>query len=142
MADRSSARGSKLPVVEVTDRRDNEAVLGLDPETMDPNKHYRWVNATPQRVARHKMRGYRLVTREDGVIPIIPVDDAGDSSVRVGDMVLMQCDVDAFNARRQLAEQKAIQRTRNTAAEVKAKAKRKGIRTFSKEPDEDEDEDS
>jgi hypothetical protein len=140
MAERSSARGSKLPVVDVQEHRDNESVLGLDPETIDPGKHYRWVNATPQRVARHKMRGYRLVSREDGVVPIIPVDDAGDSSIRVGDMVLMQCDVDAYKARRQLAEDKAISRTKQPANEVKAKAKRKGIRTFVKDPDEDEDE--
>jgi len=138
-AKRPEARGSSLPAVSVNDLRDREEVLGLDPDTIEAGRHYRWVNASPQRVARHKMRGYRFVTKEDGVLPIIPVDDASDGTIRVGDMVLMSCAEDAYRGRRQLAEDTAVFRTGQAGKDVRKSAKKKGVRTFTREPGEGDD---
>jgi len=138
-AKRPEARGSDLPAVNVSDLRDREEVLGLDPDTIEPGTHYRWVNSSPQRIARHKMRGYRLVKKEDGVLPIIPVDDASDGTIRAGDMVLMACSEEAYRGRRQLAEDTAAFRTRQSGKDVRKSAKRKGVRTFTRDPDEDDE---
>lgn len=131
-----------VPKVVVEDRRNSSDVLGLDPETTKPGVHYRWVSANPSRVARHQMKGYRMVTREDGVLPVIPVDNAGDGTVRVGDMILMQCPEESFQARRKAYESEAIRRTGDPKKEVRKKAKKRGIRSFTRlrsEGDEDEE---
>lgn len=136
---RPAARGSDLPAIDVKDLRDREEILGLDPDTIEAGRHYRWVQSSPQRIARHKMRGYRFVTKEDGVLPVIPVDEAGDGTIRVGDMVLMSCAEDAYRGRRQLAEDTATFRTSQAGKDVRKSAKKKGVRTFTREPNEDDD---
>ncbi len=132
------------PIVQVAERRldpDNmEATFALDQDTVLDGKHYRWVKETTTRVARHKMLGYRLVDREDGVATEIEGDQAGDGRIRNGDSILMVCDKARVVARRKGYEDLAAFRTKRSGDEVQSNAKKKGLRSFRASPGEDEEE--
>jgi hypothetical protein len=82
---------TQMPRVRVVENRNVEGMLDLDPSTLDPDFHYKWVNDSPLRVARHRMRGYVPVMAEEGVRTVVDVDTDVDGVLRVGDTILMKC---------------------------------------------------
>lgn len=91
----------------VTPRGLDPELAGIvDHETLDDAKHYRFVQDRPQRIARMKAKGYRLVSvSEDGVKTIIGDDEAADDRIRDGDTILMCTDKSRFEeGRKKLAK--------------------------------------
>lgn len=83
---------SNMPVIDLTTLRSVDEALRLDESTTDKSMVYRFVSERPQRVARHRMKGY--VPVEQGEVQLmVPelLDDRGDGLVRVGDTILMKC---------------------------------------------------
>ena len=79
-------------------RQDLLSVQQLDPRTVDPNRHYRWVRTTMKdddqsfAVTQKQRLGYEVEKiREGGVRTIAQPDKTGDGSIRMGDLVLMSC---------------------------------------------------
>lgn len=81
---------------------DDDSVLQLDPETLDPDMKYRFIFNHPNRIARLQMRGYEFVTEDDAVklryTVAGQVDDSGH--ILVGDSVLMRCPRKRYDRRR------------------------------------------
>lgn len=76
--------------VYVSDRSDAEEALILDPASLNPNLHYRFVQDRPNNVAKKKANGYRMVSRsKDGVKTLIQLEKTADDTIRHADMVLM-----------------------------------------------------
>lgn len=64
----------------------------LDPKTVDPNKHYRFVRADDLAMNKARRRGYEVEKLiEGGVRPLVAGPTAGDGAIRFGDTVLMSC---------------------------------------------------
>lgn len=82
------------------ERRDVETMLDLDPDTTDSEMQYRFVHDDRMNVSRKRMRGYRPVTKEDGVRTLVEVDDSADGLIRVGDTILMMCPKDKYKRRK------------------------------------------
>jgi len=79
-------------------REDLLSVQQLEPETMDPNRHYRWVRTTAREddgsisVRQKERMGYEIEkVKEGGVRTIAKPDSTSDGSIRMGDLVLMSC---------------------------------------------------
>lgn len=70
---------------------EEELIGGLDPDSLNPNLHYRFVSTSGQKIARRLVRGYRFVRpSEDGVRKLnAEEDDKGEDRIRHGDTVLM-----------------------------------------------------
>lgn len=133
---------SKMPYIEVKEPPKNDDTFALDDDTKQPGRHYRWVKEDPRRIARHKMRGYRVeLAGEDSVRPMLEGDDSGDGKIRNGDSILMSCDEEAYRGRKRAQDELTLSRTRQPAKEVKRAAKKKGIRTFVRQPNEVGDDD-
>lgn len=90
----------------VTPRLDPEIVGILDSETLDPDMHYRFAQDRPQRVARLRAKGYRLVSvAQDGVKTLLEDGESADDRIRDGDTVLMCCLKEKFKeGRRKIAK--------------------------------------
>ena len=77
--------------------------LDLDTDTLDPNRHYRWVRTDGQNasVMRHKLLGYRLesATAQGGARPLATPESNIDDSIRIGDVMLMSCPKADFERR-------------------------------------------
>lgn len=79
-------------------RQDLISVQNLDPKTLDPNRHYRWVRTVARdddgsvSVRQKEQMGYEIERlREGGPKTIAKPDSTGDGSIRMGDLVLMSC---------------------------------------------------
>lgn len=115
---------SELPLINVTERHEMELALSLDPDTMDPNRHYRWVQDSGVRIAKHRAKGYTIERKsESGVVPLVEVDDAADGTIRVGDTVLMSCPKDKYDARKRSQEELSLQRAQKATKAAKRKAR-------------------
>lgn len=70
---------------------DPEQMGILDMESLNPEFYYRFVQERPQRIARMKARGGRIVSAsEDGVKTFIEDDTPADDKIRDGDTILMR----------------------------------------------------
>ncbi len=120
-----------VPKVEVRPRAydDMASVLGLDPDTTDPTRHYRWVNRSHVKVARAKMRGYQLVKKNE-VQPYIDVETGPDGAIVAGDLVLMSTDKATFARRKQKEVDLAISRTSRAGDDTLQRGKKLGIKTI------------
>lgn len=86
----------------------------IDTGTLAEDMHYRFVHERPQRIARMKAKGYRIVlSEEDGVKPIVEDIISPDGSIRDGDTVLMCVPKERFEAGR--AKLAAINKARMAA---------------------------
>ena len=119
-------------MVEVSDeRREVSSMLELDPDTMEPGMSYKFVREDRMRIARHKMRGYRVVLMSESTVrPYVEFDDSGDGAIRVGDTILMQCPTEKVERRKKQEEQVTTRRLNAPKKAVQDKAKRAGIRTI------------
>lgn len=78
----------------------------LDTSTLSEDMHYRFVHERPQRIARMKAKGYRIVQAEaDGVKPLVEDIIGADGTIKDGDTVLMCVPRERFEAgRKKLAD--------------------------------------
>jgi hypothetical protein len=119
--------------VDVEERMDIEDILMVDPSTLDPSLHYRFVQERPRNLARRKIQGYEPVLRTESGVKLIYEEEgkgSADDLIRVGDTILMACPKDRYKARRsQLAK---LTRLRLGSAEdqFKSRAQKKGVRTL------------
>jgi hypothetical protein len=110
----------------VTPRGVDPDSLGIvDHETLDPDKHYRFVQDRPQRIARMRAKGYRLVSvSEDGVRTVLEDETGADDRIRDGDTVLMCTPAEKFEeGRKKLAR---VTRGRLVTPEAQFRKKTKG----------------
>jgi hypothetical protein len=122
MAEKDTAEES----ARVTPRGIDPEMLGIvDHESLDPQKHYRFVQDRPQRIARMRAKGYRLVSvSEDGVKTVLEDDTEADDRIRDGDTVLMCTPKEKFEeGRRKVAK---ITRGRLATPEAQFRKKTKG----------------
>lgn len=112
------------PGFTVDNRGAMDELLSLDPETMDPNKHYRFVKDTPLRVSRHRLRGYNPVSSDEGVTTNVDPTPAEDGLIRVGDVILMACARSTREARAEATHELGERRLNSYR---KAKKELKGI---------------
>lgn len=84
-ADKPRVAASVEPMAE------GEDLLMVDPDSLDPDMYYRFVQMRPNRLAQLRARGYRPVSRsEDGVRLIYDMEQGGaEDTVQVGDTILM-----------------------------------------------------
>jgi hypothetical protein len=73
------------------------------------------------------MKGYSLVTKEEGVVTNVETDDRPDGSVAVGDLVLMKCPQALYDARAQARRQHTEAQLASTSAVTRQMAKEKGV---------------
>lgn len=137
---------SPLPSVEFSDRSHKEPnFLDLVPETLDPSRHYRWVRCRADEhhmaVTKAKLLGYTIETnREGGPQTVTQTDGRPDTSITVGDLLLMSCSKDVFERReiQRKARQEALMES--ATAQTKEMAREKGVRIIA-DPDHDGDPD-
>lgn len=85
------------PVSESSVRTHKDSqMMDLVPETMDPNKHYRWVRSRGEEyhsaVTKAKMKGYTPVKQsKGGVQTVVQPDNRTDGVIAIGDCILMEC---------------------------------------------------
>jgi len=136
----SPASRPPLPEVKVSDRSHNEAgFLDLDPKSLDPTRHYRWVRCRKDEqmlsVLRTKLKGYTLeLEREGGPKPLTEYDKRPDKVIAIGDLVLMSCPqtlYDKYVAQRQARTDAMMA---SAVAQTQQMAEEKGI-TLLKDPD-------
>lgn len=108
--------------------RDFTTMLDIDPETRDPEMHYRWAKDSRDDIRRHQLAGYHIV-QGDEARPIAGSDDTDDGSQRIGDSVLMampevdyqrraQKDADLQNARMSAPPKQFMKNARKRGARV------------------------
>lgn len=100
------------------------SMLELDPQTLDPNFKYRWVNENNLKVARARAKGYRAVDPE-----VEEVRNAvGDSPevvggvYKVGDVVLMRTPISTYRGRRKAIAQKRDRRLKGPERKFRKEA--------------------
>lgn len=119
-----------IPIVETRSRnRDDVSFLELEDETMDETRHYRWVRADKNNnsVVRHKMKGYEVESRNNGVQTKATPDERGDSVIAMGDLILMSCPVEVYEKRQRKEFAKREQVLVSTSEEAEERARMKGI---------------
>ncbi len=115
------------PAAQVQYRADLQSVLELDEQTLQPGMHYRFVQDHPLRVARHRMKGYVPVTKEEGVRTLVDTGDSPDGIVRVGDTILMKCDKSSVAARRKEQTDRSEARLNSYRVKAKEQINRAGL---------------
>lgn len=118
--------------VKVVDRAHQDPeMLGLDEKTLQPGWHYRWVRSRKeehgQSVTKHRMKGYTLVKKEEGVATNVDTDDRPDGAVAVGDLVLMKCPQALHDKRAHARRQHTEAQLASTSAVTRQMAKEKGV---------------
>lgn len=128
-----------LPNVEVEQLEHGQiaSLLELDPETLDPSLHYRWVNATPLKVGKAKVRGYRAILSDSGVRTLAGyLDDTSDGTMRIQDVILMACPVEKWRGRKRAALKQVRARLSAPKKQFKKNARAKRVRVITNEEDE------
>lgn len=106
---------------------DNEVEHYIDEETTDPEKHYRFVQKRPQRLARLKHKGYEIVKSSvHGVQPIVEGMLTAEDTIEDGDTILMMVDKTRFlEGREKLAN---LNRQRMAAPKAQFRRKTRGAK--------------
>lgn len=107
-------------------------ILDLDPQTLDPNKHYRWVRSrgdeSHMSVTKHKLRGYQVEKKtEGGVKTLAEQEPRPDNVIAIGDLILMSCPKDVHERRQNEKRARREALISSTTAETEAMAKAKGV---------------
>jgi hypothetical protein len=124
----------KLPEVQTQELRELNSLLELDPETTDASKHYRWVRSDALRVGKAKLRGYSVVKKEDGVKTLAGyTDDTADGLMRIGDTILMACDLEGYRKRKRAQVKLSGARLSAPAKQFKRNARRRRVRIIKDE---------
>lgn len=124
----------KLPKVVAQELREVSTLLELDTSTTDPNKHYHWFRENALRVGKAKMRGYTIVHESDGVKTLAGyTDSSADGIMRVGDTILMCCDLEEWRKRKRLQTRTAESRLSAPAKQFKRNARRRRVKVIKDE---------
>lgn len=118
----------KSPTVSIVNEQ--EPLPGeIDPESLDPNLHYRFVREVPQQMAKRLGRGYRFVTEEDGVKKLYEEggDDKGDGRIRHNDTVLMAIPKELHEEQQARVQQVSRSRLAAPKGQFRKKAKQAGV---------------
>ncbi len=133
----ASKRERTVPQIDLMQLHQADDSLRLDESTTDPGMVYRFVSDKPQRVARHRIKGYRPVElTEDGPRLLIPelLDDRGDGLIHVSDTILMACPKEVVDARQGQIGQLRDARLKQPKKKVKRLRNRKrGIEIIDEE---------
>lgn len=131
----ASQQEPKVPEVTAQELREVNSLLELDPETMDPARHYRWVRSHPLQVGKAKMRGYVVEKKEEGGVQTLAgfLDDTGDGLMRVGDVILMSCEIKGFRKRKRAQLKQSEARLSAPAKQFKRNARRRRVRVIKDE---------
>lgn len=114
--------------IELDDRRSPDESSLLDEDTLEEDKHYRFVLRSPTRVAQARAKGYREVKKEDGVRTLYDQeDDDGTGVIMHGSRVLMACPREKYEARERRRLDLTNARLRSPVEGVKTKARRAGV---------------
>ena len=112
--------------VEIFDGGEEGSIL--DPESLNPEKHYRFIQARPGRVARARKQGYKPVLRSDEDAPkLIEELDSGDSVddlIRDGDRILMSVPKERKKHREKQLKKLQSQRMKAPVSSFKEKVKK------------------
>lgn len=104
---------------------DDELESIIDPSTLDPNYHYRFVHERPQRLARIRAQGYQPVLASVSEIkPLVEGIVGADDIIRNGDCILMACPIERFQARRERIN--ALNRSKMAAPRAQFRKKTEG----------------
>lgn len=126
-----------LPNVDVRNlEHDNiQTLLELDPATMDPNKHYRWVRAEARKLGNAKIKGYTIEYKEKGGVQTRAgyMDDTADGSIRVQDVVLMSCDISSWRGRKRSQVKQSNKRLSAPKSNFKKNARARRVRILNEE---------
>lgn len=122
---------------EVHDRGEIDAMLMLDPDTLDKEKHYRFCQERRENIARRRAQGYEPVLRSEHGVELLSEYQAlastADDMIRVADTILLQCDKSIFNQRRKRIAQLATERLGGSEKSFRERASRRGVSTVSGE---------
>lgn len=119
-------------VTETRDKRNMElwAEQDIDPDSLDPNFHYRVISDRPARIARARTQGYtpakyvrRLSDKQELIVPGNGSEEGAEESdavgadglIRLGDGILMACPKQVFEERER--KQTNMKRARLAAPE-------------------------
>lgn len=123
-----------IPSVQVRDQKFGEQDFqGLDPRTLNPNRHYRWVriDANGRSVTRKKIKGYDVETiRKDGPKTLVDPDKRGDNAIVIGDGVLMSCPKTLHEQRQRTLRKRSEDLLASTSAQTEEEARKKGVRVI------------
>lgn len=128
--DASAAVEMEIDAATFARKRLSADIMGVDPKTTDPRKHYRWVRNDPQRIAKAKLQGYEVETIKGGVRTIVEQDRGGDSAIRRGDLILMSIRKDVYEYYTRQKHARGEKLLASTSAETEEIAKQKGIRVI------------
>lgn len=118
--------------------RQDPQLLDLDPNTLDPKRHYHWTRSrgdeSHMQVTKHKLRGYRVEKTDGGVKTIAELEPRPDNVIAIGDLILMSCPIEVYEKR--VAEKRARRESliSSTTAETEQMAKDKGVELI-RDPD-------
>jgi hypothetical protein len=123
----------RIPPISVKNRkmRDPE-MLALDPDTLDPTRHYRWVRCRADEhllsVQKHKLAGYQLeLMREGGPRTVVEPDRHPDNRIAIGDLVLMSCPQSLYDERERERLARNEMLLASTSAQTEQTAREKGV---------------
>lgn len=119
-----------LSEVQVTDRSMlNASFLDIVESSKNPAMHYRWVRVdeTMMSHSKHKLLGYKPVQRGEVETISEPLEKGGTNIV-VGDLMLMCCPKEVYEARQAAKKQRVLDVMESTSREVEEVAKSKGIK--------------
>lgn len=97
----------------------------IDPDSLDKNFHYRFVQSRPNRMARARKQGYKPVQADE--IVLVNGSDAGESAdnlVHDGDRILMKVPKERKKERDKEARKLRAQRMKAPVQSFKNKAER------------------
>lgn len=109
-------------------------IYALDPTTLDPNKHYRWV--APRNYARRVRQGYGIIRRSVSSVKflneeLLLIQPSADDLFHKGESFLMACDKRVYRERRKRIESVAEQRLSAPKKRFKNRAAQQGVKTLS-----------
>lgn len=119
------------PKVNVESLEHMGSMLDLDPSRLDPEYNYHWVHKSPQKVARARARGYRLVNPLEEPDVVNAVGDspaAADNTYTVGDVVLMRAPKATYKGRKKKMSQRRDQRLKGPERKFRGEARKESQR--------------
>lgn len=103
--------------------------MQLDPESLDPEKHYRFVN--PRLGPKRHAQGYRPETAGEGnpVLAYGMDNQTEGEPIKVGDSILMSTSKEEHDRRREQREQLTRDKIASADQQLKQDARRSGVRS-------------
>lgn len=120
--EKKSMKERSKPQVIVEGLSDLDATAIIDPESLDPEYNYRFVQKRPQRLARVKMKGYEPVDRDEVELLTDQLGGAEEEKIIHGDVILMKAPKDLVARRRKEVKELNERRIRAPEGSFRKKA--------------------